>query len=91
MSFTIEALLGIQPKVEDEQLPIRIPRSCSEDEESNEEDIELEGESCCELVYYLRSNRHLIEVIRSSWELFTIITTSMQLYETLWYLLCSKQ
>lgn len=45
MSFTIEALLGIQPKVEDEELPVRIPRSCSEDEESNEEDIELEGKS----------------------------------------------
>ena len=45
MSFTIEALLGIQPKVEDEELPVRIPRSCSEDEESNEEDIELKGKS----------------------------------------------
>ena len=47
MSFTIEALLGIQPKVENEEIPDRIlvSRSCSEGEESNEEDIELEGKS----------------------------------------------
>jgi hypothetical protein len=51
MSFTIEALLGIQPKVESEEIPQQIPmnKSCSEDEESIEESIELEGER---LVYY---------------------------------------
>lgn len=43
MSFTIEALLGIQPKVEQQEVHRRIPKSCSEDEESNEEDIDLEG------------------------------------------------
>ena len=46
MSFTIEALLGLQPKVENEETPeqIGMNKSCSEDEESIEEDIELEGE-----------------------------------------------
>jgi hypothetical protein len=57
MSFTIEALLGIQPKVESEEIPQQIPmnKSCSEDEESIEEDIELEGER---LVYYHQPLHH---------------------------------
>ena len=46
MSFTIEALLGLQPKVENEEPAEKIGmnKSCSEDEKSIEEDIELEGE-----------------------------------------------
>ena len=94
MSFTIEALLGIQPKVEDEELPIRIPRSCSEDDKNKEEDIELEGESCCEneWVYcYKVINTRKSSLLnrdqhKSQAHKFFTIITFMQLYETLWCL-----
>lgn len=45
MSFTIEALLGLQPKAETVEVQMPVQKHFSEDEESNGEDIELEGES----------------------------------------------
>ena len=61
MSFTIEALLGIRPKVENEETPeqIGMNKSCSEDEENIEEDIESEGERLVS-----QTNLHTLTICR---------------------------